>query len=204
LIQSKKLNGYGDTTSITVTATTSSTSYPTWEGVKTFSYAKDGNTYVSKHFLVKEFASISGSNLYSDNVLISYDLVQMLEKLFDTLKCTSITVNSGYRTSVHDKAVGGSGSGQHVLGKASDIVCKNSSGVISAKIVCCVASDLGFGGVANISSKYQATHVDVRTGSKYRGDEIRGNSSIWKYNTKWTDFYTYFGLSKSDVAKYTT
>jgi uncharacterized protein YcbK (DUF882 family) len=203
-IKNAKLNGYGtSTTTNTTTTTTSSITYPTWSGVKTFSYSKDGATYVSPHFQVKEFASISGSKLYSDNVLISYDLVQMLEKLFTKLKCKSITVNSGYRTSTHDKAVGGSGSGQHVLGKASDIVCKNSNGVISAKIVCCVASDLGFGGVANISSKYQAVHVDVRTGSQYRGDEIRGNSSIWKYNSKWTDFYTYFGLSKADVEKYT-
>lgn len=179
------------------------TSYPVWSGVKTFSYSKDKDIFVSNHFQVKEFASISSSKLYSDNILISYDLVQMLERLFDKLNCTSITINSGYRTKAHDIAIGGSGTGQHTLGKACDIVCKNINGIIPAQIVCCVASDLGFGGVANISARYQAVHVDVRTGSQYRGDETKGNSSIWKYNSNWTDFYTYFGLSKLDVSKYT-
>lgn len=171
--------------------------------VVTYSYKKDGATFLSPHFQVKEFASIGGSTVYSDNILISGELINMLEKLFNKLNCTSIVINSGYRTAKHDKAVGGSGSGQHVLGKAADIVCRNKNGIINSKIVCCVAADLGFGGVANISTKYQAVHVDVRTGSKYYGDEIRGTSSIWKYNSNWTDFYTYFGLTKDEINKYT-
>ncbi|MGN1411957.1 MAG: GH25 family lysozyme [Oscillospiraceae bacterium] len=187
-------------------STSTTENYSVWQGVKTFSYSKDKDIFLSPHFQVKEFASIDGNGkLYSDNVLISYDLVKMLEKLYEKLNCTSITINSGYRTSQHDKAVGGSGTGQHVLGKAADIVCRNSSGIIPAQVVCCVASeDIGFGGVANISSRYQAVHVDVRTGSQYRGDEIRGNSSIWNYNPSWTDFYVYFGLSQADVEKYTS
>lgn len=179
--------------------------YPTLTSkVVTYSYKKDGETFLSPHFQVKEFASIGGSTIYSDGVLISGELVNMLEMLFNKLNCTSIVINSGYRTVAHDKAVGGSGSGQHVLGKAVDIVCRNKNGIINSKIVCCVAADLGFGGVANISTKYQAVHVDVRTGNKYYGDEIRGTSSIWNYNKKWTDFYTYFGLTKNEINKYTT
>ena len=179
--------------------------YPTLNStVVTYSYAKNGKTFLSPHFQVKEFASTSGSKIYSDNVLISGELVNMLEKLFNKLKCTSIVINSGYRTATHDKAVGGSGSGQHVLGKAADIVCRNKDGIINSKIVCCVAADLGFGGVANISANYQAVHVDVRTGSKYYGDEIRGTRSIWNYNSKWRDFYVYFGLTKDAIKKYTT
>lgn len=181
------------------------TNYPVLNStVVTYSYKKDGETFLSPHFQVKEFASISGSTIYSDNVLISGELINMLEKLFDKLKCTSIVINSGYRTAEHDKAVGGSSSKQHVLGKAADIVCRNKDGIINSKIVCCVAADLGFGGVANISTKYQAVHVDVRTDSKWYGDEIRGISSIWEYNSKWTDFYIYFGLTRDEINEYTT
>lgn len=87
------------------------------------------------------------------------------------------------------------------------IVCYDKNGnVINAKIVCCIAADLGFNGVANISSLYRAVHVDVRSGSKYYGDESKNDSlryrSIWYRNSKYTDFYIYFNLSKSEVDKY--
>ena len=170
--------------------------------VKSYSFKSNGNKFLSQHFQVKEFASISGNKLYTDKVLIDSRLITMLENLYEKLGCTSIIVNSGYRCSNHDKAVGGNGYGQHTKGTAADIVCRNKNGIIDAKIVCCVAHELGFGGVANISAKYQAVHVDVRAGSKYRGDEIRGTNSIWKYNSKWTDFYKYWGISKSEISKY--
>lgn len=179
------------------------TSYPVLNStVVTYNYKNQGEQFLSSHFQVKEFASINGTKLYSNNVLISGELINMLEKLFTKLKCTSIVINSGYRTSAHDKAIGGSGSGQHVLGKAADIVCRNKNGIINSKIVCCVAADLGFNGVANISGRYQAVHVDVRTGNKYYGDEMRGTNSIWRYNAKWTNFYTYFGITKNEINKY--
>lgn len=170
--------------------------------VKSYSFKSDSNKFLSQHFQVKEFASISGNKLYTDKVLIDSSLISMLENLYERLECTSIIVNSGYRCSNHDKSVGGNGYGQHTKGTAADIVCRNKNGIINAKIVCCVAHELGFGGVANISAKYQSVHVDVRAGSKYRGDEIRGTNSIWKYNSKWTDFYKYWGISKSEISKY--
>ena len=182
--------------------TNSNTDYPTWIGVKTFSYSKDKDMFISKHFQVKEFASISNSYLYTDNVLIDYDLILLLEKLYNKLNCTCITVTSGYRCVEHDKAVGGTGIGQHCLGKAVDIICKNKNGIINSKIVCCVASDLGFNGVANINNNYRAVHCDVRQNNKYYGDEIIGYNSIWNYNSDWTDFYIYFNLSKEDINKY--
>ena len=167
--------------------------------VKTYSYSKDKNTNLSAHFKVKEFASTSSNGkVWSDKVLVDTTLIAMLEALFIRLNCKYIIVNSGYRTAEHDKAVGGSGKGKHVEGKAADIVCYDKNGkAINAKIVCCVAQDLGFGGIANISSKFRAVHLDVRTGSKYMGDERFG------YNTVTNDFYSYFKVSKADVEKYT-
>ncbi|MGN0621116.1 MAG: D-Ala-D-Ala carboxypeptidase family metallohydrolase [Porcipelethomonas sp.] len=171
--------------------------------VKTYSYCKEKNRFISEHFQVKEFASTDGTKLYSDAILIDDKLIFMLEKLFSSLNCTSIRVTSGYRTYEHDKTVGGNGYGQHTKGTAADIICVGKNGIISAKIVCCAACGIGFGGVANISTEYRAIHLDVRTGNKYYGDEIRGTGSIWNYNSKWTDFYRYFGISEEDVRKIT-
>lgn len=168
--------------------------------VKKYSYSKDGNTFISKHFQIKEFGSFSGSKLYTDTVLIDSDLVTMLEKLFSYVKASKAIINSGYRCATHDKAVGGSGTGQHVLGKAVDIVFYDQSGsIISSKYICCAASELGFNGIANISSLYRATHLDVRSGSKYYGDEIYNYSSIWYRNSEWTDFYKYWNLNRDNI-----
>ena len=108
------------------------------------------------------------------------------------LNCKKIIVNSGYRCAAHDKAVGGSGSGQHTKGTAADVVCYDADGnVISSKIVCCTAQDLGFPGIANINTNYQSTHLDVRASGTYYGDETKGTSTVT------SDFYAYFGISKA-------
>lgn len=153
--------------------------YPVWSGIKSFNYSNDKDIFLSPHFQVKEFASTNGSKLYSNNVLISFELIQMLEKLYTKLNCTSIIINSGYRTNQHDKDVGGNGIGQHTLGTACDIICKDKNGIISSKKVCCMAQDIGFTGIANINSSYQYTHVDVRTSGKWFGDETISNHKLY-------------------------
>ena len=166
--------------------------------VKTYSYSKEGGTLCSLHTRVKEMASKKGSKLYSDTVLIDAELMTMIEKLFAKLHCSKYIISSGYRTPEHDRAVGGNGYGQHTKGKAVDACFYDKNGkIISAKIVCCVAQDLGFKGIANISRKYQYVHLDMRDSGVYRGDEIKGTNSVT------SDFYNYFGISKTDVAKYT-
>lgn len=175
--------------------------------IKTYSYAKDGNKTLSAHFKVKEFASNDSSKLYTDTILIDEQLVTMLEKLFTTMNLSKMIIVSGYRNYTHDKAVGGDGYGQHTKGKAADICCYDKSGkIISAKIVCCVATDIvGFKGCANISSNYHNVHVDTRT-TKYYGDEAIHDkyrfNSIWYRNSSHTDFYIHFNLTKAEVLKY--
>ena len=72
------------------------------------------------------------------------------------------------------------------------MVCYDKSGsIVSAKTVCCKAQDLGFGGIANITSAYTAVHLDVRTGAKWYGDETKGTSTVT------SDFYRYFGIAKT-------
>ncbi|WP_295219062.1 D-Ala-D-Ala carboxypeptidase family metallohydrolase [Ruminococcus sp.] len=158
--------------------------------VKTYTYSD--TTQLTPHFKAGEFRCKCGK---SHDTLISDELLQKLETLRDTLDCSKIIVNSGYRCASHDKSVGGTGSGQHTKGTAADVVCYGQDGQpISSKMVCCTAQDLGFGGIANITSAYTSTHLDVRTGSRWYGDEVYGT------NTVTSDFYSYFGIAKASGA----
>lgn len=151
-------------------------------------YKFNDTTQLSPHFNVKEFKCKCGG---SHDILISDELVDKLEKLYAKLNCSKIIITSGYRCAAHDKNVGGSGTGQHTKGNAADTCCYGQDGQpIPSKIVCCAAQDIGFSGIANINTSYQYTHVDVRSGSKWYGDETKGNSSVT------TDFYKYFGTKK--------
>lgn len=160
--------------------------------IKTYSY--DCMDKLSPHFSAKEFRCKCGKiHDYS----VSDELISKLESLYTALDCSKIVVSSGYRCTSHDKSVGGNGNGQHTKGTAADICCYGQDGnPISSKIVCCKAQDIGFTGIANINANYTYTHVDVRSGSKWYGNEIKGN------NTVTSDFYTYFNIEKegSNVA----
>ena len=148
---------------------------------------------ISSHFHSNEFKCKCGCG----RIYIDEGLVNKLEQLFAKLNASKCIISSGYRCSKHDKNVGGNGYGQHTKGYAADCVYYDKNGkIIPSKIVVCVAYDIGlFKGMANINNNYQ--HLDVRTTGTYRGDETRGNSSYW------TNPYSYYGVSKADVCKYT-
>lgn len=152
-------------------------------------YDYNDNTQLSPHFNAREFRCQCGQ---SHETLIASELVDNLEALYTALNCSKIIVTSGYRCPEHDKAVGGTSSGQHTKGTAADVCCYGQDGQpISSKTVCCKAQDLGFGGIANITSSYQYTHLDVRTGYRWLGDETKGNGTVTE------DFYKYFGLTSA-------
>ncbi len=166
--------------------------------VKKYSYKKQSRVLCSKHTSVYEMASIGQGKLYSDTVLVDDELMDMVEKLFERLNCKKYLISSGYRTPIHDKTVGGNGKGYHTKGQAVDACFfDKQNNPIPAQIVCCVAQDLGFGGIANISKNYRYVHLDVRKGKRYFGDEIKGT------NTVTDNFYNYFGITKNQVTKYT-
>ncbi len=156
-------------------------------------YGYTNKIQLTEHFNVQEFRCKCG-NIH--NILISEELIFLLEDLFTELNCSKIIVNSGYRCEIHDVNAGGNGIGQHTKGTAADVVCYDKNGKpISSKIVCCKAQDIGFTGIANIDSSYTATHLDVRSESKWYGDETKGN------NTVTDDFYKYYGISKPTFRK---
>ena len=152
-------------------------------------YDYNDSTQLSPHFNVKEFRCQCGK---SHETLIASELVDKLEQLYTALNCSKIIVTSGYRCPEHDKAVGGTSTGQHTKGTAADVCCYGQDGQpISSKTVCCKAQDLGFTGIANITSDYIYTHVDVRSGSKWYGNEVNGNGTVT------SDFYRYFSVTKA-------
>ena len=152
-------------------------------------YDYNDNTQLSPHFNAREFRCQCGQ---PHETLIASELVDKLEALYTALNCSKIIVTSGYRCPNHDKAVGGTSSGQHTKGTAADVCCYGQDGQpISSKTVCCKAQDLGFGGIANITAAYQYTHLDVRTGYRWLGDETKGNGTVTE------DFYKYFGIKKT-------
>lgn len=156
----------------------------------TFKY--DDNIQITPHFNSKEFRCKCGGK---HDFQVNEKLCELLEKLYEELDCSSINISSGFRCVQHDKSVGGSGTGQHTKGNAADFCCVSKDGtIISTKLVCCAAQDIGFTGIANINATHTYTHCDVRTGGKWYGDETKGNS----YCIPCKDFYTYYNIEKED------
>lgn len=169
--------------------------------IKKYSLKKSGDTYLSDHFQVKEFASVGPGKTYSDTVLIDTALVKLLEKLYKHFNCTSIIISSGYRTSAHDIAVGGSGRGYHVKGQAADFCCydKNKKAIPSSKVVLYLEDIKCYGIGYRCGSSDIYTHADTRAeSSKWWGDEARNFASITSIDSS-TSFYSYLGVKKTST-----
>lgn len=120
--------------------------------LKAYSVAKDGATYISKNFRVREFRCQDGS----DVVFIESDLVDILQKIRDHFG-KAVTINSAFRTFSHNKKVGGATYSQHLYGTAADI---KVSGVTASAVADYVEILMpSTGGIGRYST---FTHVDVR------------------------------------------
>lgn len=128
--------------------------------LKAYSVAKDGATYISKNFRVREFRCQDGS----DVVFIESDLVDILQKIRDHFG-KAVTITSAFRTASHNKKVGGATYSQHCYGKAADI---KVSGIAPSKVAEYVETLMpNTGGIGRYST---FTHVDVRaTKSRWNG-----------------------------------
>lgn len=146
--------------------------------ISIYSYKNHKDKYVSTHFQVKEFADFENKKsdkVYSNEVKIHNRLVYLLERLFAELNCKYIIVNSGYRTTLHEKIVGNlNGDSYHTKGRAADITCYDKNGnVIDAKLVCITLEKLGAYGIGYINNR--SVHVDTRSKTlKWFGDESEG------------------------------
>lgn len=164
-------------------------------GIKNFN-ATD-RTQLTKHFNVSEFRCKCGR--FHPTVLDT-NLVETLEKLIGVLGADKCIVSSGYRCEAHDRAVGGSGKGQHTTGKAADVCFYKEGKPISSKTVSCKAQDMGVPGIANITAAYTWIHLDVRSSGTYKGDENPDlNGGRPNYNTVTNDFYRYYEFKKENT-----
>jgi len=121
--------------------------------INAYSLKTDGNKNLSAHFKVKEFACQDGS----DTIFIARELPMVCEYI--RMRCNKgITINSGYRTTTHNKKVGGVTNSQHLYGTAADL--KKPTGFTPAKMAS-IAREImpNWGGVGIYD---WGIHVDVR------------------------------------------
>ncbi len=142
--------------------------------VITYNYSTDKNKKLSDHFAVGEFASPSDYNgNYPAQVLIDSDLIDVLEMVYSHFGADKCIINSGYRSSSCDKAVGGSGYGPHSL-------------------VACFLQDIDNSGIGYCcGGNPNGTHIDVLA-RYWHGDER-------DYSVTVSDYYSYTGTTKSEV-----
>lgn len=124
-----------------------------------YSRARDGETLLSRSFRAKEFACKDGT----DPLFVDSELVQVLQAIRDHFGAP-VVITSGYRTAAHNRAVGGSKSSQHLLGRAADIQVQDTDPLA----VAAYAESLmpGWGGVGRYPVKAGRAkgwvHVDTR------------------------------------------
>jgi len=92
---------------------------------------------LTNNFSKKEFDSKDGAEMPNDVLMNVQKLAGQLQILRNNIN-KPITINSGYRSPEHNKAIGGVENSQHVLGKAADIKVKG----ISTRILAALIEDL--------------------------------------------------------------
>ena len=136
-----------------------------FDGVKSFSYAADGDKYLSPNFRVREFRCHDGS----DEILIDMALVRYLQTIRDRAGAP-INIGCGYRTPSYNATLpGAAANSYHIYGRAADIDCSSKSPMQLAQM----AETVGLLGIrCYIDDNY--VHVDTRDNKWYNiyGDEI--------------------------------
>lgn len=81
---------------------------------------------MTKDFDLEEFRSKDGADFPEWVLLNIRELARNLQVLRDNVQAP-VTINSGYRSPAHNKAVGGASGSYHLKGMAADIVVKGLS-----------------------------------------------------------------------------
>lgn len=122
------------------------------------------NMKLSKNFAISEFACKDGSK----EVIVDYELVQLLQKLRDQIG-KPVSITSGYRTPAYNKKCGGIATSNHLAGKAADIKITG----MTPLAVALAADKIGFKGIGVYPT---FTHVDVQ-------GSVAGAKIYWKQNS---------------------
>ena len=161
--------------------------------VITYNYFSDKNKKLSDHFAVGEFASPSDYNgNYPTQILIDSDLIDVLEMVYSHFGADKCIINSGYRSSSCDKAVGGSGYGPHTQGMAADAYYYKNGSPIPSRLVACFLQDIDNSGIGYCcGGNPNGTHIDVLA-RYWHGDER-------DYSVTVSDYYSYTGTTRAEV-----
>ena len=161
--------------------------------VITYNYSTDKNKKLSDHFSVGEFASPSDYNgNYPTQILIDSDLIDVLEMVYSHFGADKCIINSGYRSSSCDKAVGGSGYGPHTQGMAADAYYYKNGSPIPSRLVACFLQDIDNSGIGYCcGGNPNGTHIDVLA-RYWHGDER-------DYSVTVSDYYSYTGTTRAEV-----
>lgn len=137
--------------------------------IKQYSLKTDGAKQLSPAFRVREFRCRDGT----DTILIDEGLVVLLQCIREHFG-KPVHITSGYRTTEHNAAVGGSKSSQHLLGRAADFYVE---GVPVATVAAYAETLLsGRGGIGRYPK--DAKHPKRMTGWVHI--DTRTNKSRWK------------------------
>jgi peptidoglycan hydrolase-like protein with peptidoglycan-binding domain len=123
----------------------------------------DGSTahFSWSEFYSKDGSGFSGGNVDSATVKANVRrLMYKLEALRKKAGGAAVTINSGFRSISHNRAVGGASNSQHTYGIAADIVVSGKS----VSQVNSLARTCGFSGIILYSS---FNHVDSRAEYSY-------------------------------------
>ena len=169
-----------------------------------YNLSTEGDKFLTPHFQVHEFADPSDyvNVSYPEDIPIHDKLPSTLEKVFEHFGCTKGIINSGYRSPDADIDVGGSGSGPHTLGIATDVYFYKGSEPVPSRLVACFLQDEDIKGIGlNCGGNPNGTHIDMRgygvwNDSVWYGDEAVRNGGIYKTVS---DFYAYTGTTKAEV-----
>ena len=161
--------------------------------VITYNYSTDKNKKLSDHFSVGEFASPSDYNgNYPEQILIDSSLIVLLEDVIAHFNCDRCDINSGYRTTACDIAVGGSGYGPHTYGCAADAYFYKDGQPIESRLIACYLQDIGAHGIGYCcGGNFYGTHIDTLS-RVWHGDER-------DYSVTVSDYYAYTGTTKAEV-----
>ena len=137
-----------------------------------YSLKADKNSRLSENFRLSEFACADRS----DTVLVSDELVAILQKVREHFG-KPVIITSAYRTPSHNKKVGGTSGSRHLTGEAADFVI---NGISPAKIGYYLEGLSASGIGVYVSRGF--VHVDVREIGKWRGLIIDGKEeNLAKY-----------------------
>jgi peptidoglycan hydrolase-like protein with peptidoglycan-binding domain len=159
-----------------------------------YDYPAEKNVQLSEHFSVDEFVPWSDyEGDFPPTVPVDFDLIDVLENIYDFFGCECAVISSGYRTPACDVAVGGSGSGYHTKGMAADVAFYKDGQQIHSRLIACYAQDIGVKGIGyRCGGAENWTHLDTRSEGVWYGDET-------DYSSGHNDFYGYTGTTKAEI-----